>query len=196
MESMDSGSFWTIHGCHFFLSSFEVENLSLKTDIFLSQTYPGRQPAACSKSPNFRTTSPMDAPRRSCFKDWLTVIGTIARRDITPRKTNIVNPKMEVDGRCFSFSNGVILQVKQPSVFRGYIGYMYFLPLLEFEENGFEQNSSSSHLNTPPKHTEPWNPVNHGISTISTGERRSSSIKKSTLLLKGILQLSLPNLVH
>lgn len=62
---------------------------------------------ACSlfKKPNFRTTSPMDAPMQSCFKDWLTVIGTIARMDITPRKTNIVNPNMEVDGRCFSFSN-------------------------------------------------------------------------------------------
>ena len=135
MESMDSGSFWTIHGCHFFLSSFEVENLSLKTDIFLSQTYPGRQPAACSKSPNFRTTSPMDAPRQSCFKDWLTVIGTIARMDITPRKTNIVNPKMEVDGRCFSFSNGVILQVKQPSVFGGTFTFYHFLNLKKTVSN-------------------------------------------------------------
>ena len=60
------------------------------------------------------------------------MIGTIARMDITPRKTIIVNPEMEVDGTYFFLFKWGDLAGEAAERFGWYI---YFSSLLE--ENGF-----------------------------------------------------------
>ena len=134
MESMEGGAFGQVMAATFFWAVLKLRICPWKQTSFSpNMAWQTWQPVQKAKlSDDFFS---MDAPMQSCFKDWLAVIGTIARMDITPRKTNIANPKMEVDGRCFSFSNGVILQLNQSFVFGGTCTFYHFLNLKKTVSN-------------------------------------------------------------